>query len=146
MVMLVQKKENKRQQQQQQQQQLPHFSAMKTYKKRDPKDIFLSLNILSHPFLVSLHCSFQTEKKNYLLMDYIEGGELFYHLNRKNMFLYTTCNNIGDKKDGVGDKNEFFACFYGAEICCGLEYLHKNSVSYGNLKPENILLSKEVSY
>jgi len=56
-------------------------------------------------------------------MDYVNGGELFFHLQKEKKF------------------SEERARFYLAEIACGLEYLHANGVLYRDLKPENLLLT-----
>jgi len=37
---------------------------------------------LQHPFLVGMHYSFQTSSKLYFVLDYVNGGELFFHLKR----------------------------------------------------------------
>jgi len=83
------------------------------------------LHKLCHPFLVNLNFSFQTEDKLYFIMDYINGGELFFHLQNEKKF----------PEDRVK--------FYGAEIVCGLEYLHASGVLYRDLKPENLLLTSD---
>lgn len=57
-----------------------------------------------------------------MVMDFLNGGELFYHLRRENRF------------------NERRIKFYAAEIVCAIEDLHKAGVIYRDLKPENILL------
>lgn len=57
-------------------------------------------------------------------MDYINGGDLFFHINRK------------------GHLSEKDAKFYGAQIILGLEYIHSKKVIYRDLKPENLLLDK----
>ena len=44
------------------------------------KDI---LTQISHPFLVTIHASFQDEKKLYLVLEYCPGGELFGLLSRR---------------------------------------------------------------
>ena len=75
-----------------------------------------------NPFLVSLKFSFQTPEKLYLVLDYINGGELFYHMQREGRF--------GEERTR----------FYAAEIVLALEHLHSNNVVYRDLKPENILL------
>lgn len=44
------------------------------------------LQKLIHPFLVNLVYAFQTEDKLYFIMDYINGGELFFHLQKDEKF------------------------------------------------------------
>jgi len=80
---------------------------------------------LEHPFLVKLHYSFQTPDKLFFVMDYINGGELFFHLQRDKRF----------SEDRVR--------YYAAEIVSGLDYLHSAGVIYRDLKPENLLLTRE---
>ncbi|XP_033645213.1 serine/threonine-protein kinase Sgk1-like [Asterias rubens] len=80
------------------------------------------LKNLKHPFLVSLHYSFQTPDKLYFVLDYVNGGELFFHLQRERSF------------------PEPRARFYTAEIASAIGYLHSLDIIYRDLKPENILL------
>eukprot|EP00002_Diphylleia_rotans_P035952 TRINITY_DN7883_c0_g1_i1.p1 TRINITY_DN7883_c0_g1~~TRINITY_DN7883_c0_g1_i1.p1 ORF type:complete len:452 (+),score=91.06 TRINITY_DN7883_c0_g1_i1:185-1540(+) len=77
---------------------------------------------IDHTFIVGLKYSFQTEGKLYMVMDYINGGELFYHLRREGRF------------------TEERSRFYAAEIILAIGYLHKLDLIYRDLKPENILL------
>jgi RAC serine/threonine-protein kinase len=86
------------------------------------KSILMKLDC---PFLVHLHFSFQTSDKLYFVMDYVNGGELFFHLQKEKTF----------------DPNRVL--FYSAEILLGLEYLHEQGVIYRDLKPENILLTSQ---
>ncbi|KAI9138445.1 kinase-like domain-containing protein [Paraphysoderma sedebokerense] len=74
------------------------------------------------PFLVGLKFSFQTPDKLYLVLDYMNGGELFYHLQKEQVF------------------SEQRVKFYTAELVLALEHLHKHGIVYRDLKPENILL------
>ncbi|KAL3060245.1 hypothetical protein OYC64_014751 [Pagothenia borchgrevinki] len=80
---------------------------------------------LQHPFLVGLHFSFQTLNTLYFVLDYVNGGELFYHLQREGSF------------------PEPRAAFYAAEMAMALGYLHSLDIVYRDLKPENILLDNE---
>ncbi|EDR26281.1 cAMP-dependent protein kinase, gamma-catalytic subunit, putative, partial [Entamoeba dispar SAW760] len=41
---------------------------------------------LHHPFIVKLYYAFQTADKLYMVMDFVNGGELFYHLKNENCF------------------------------------------------------------
>ena len=65
-----------------------------------------------HPFLVGLHYAFQNPGKLYLVMDFINGGELFYHVQKEGRF------------------SEQRAKFYAAEIACALGYLHSQKIIY----------------
>ncbi|XP_077342942.1 serine/threonine-protein kinase Sgk1 isoform X1 [Lithobates pipiens] len=98
-------------------------------KKKEEKHIMSERNVLlknvKHPFLVGLHFSFQTSSRLYFILDYINGGELFYHLQRERCFL------------------EPRARFYAAEIASALGYLHSLNIVYRDLKPENILLDSQ---
>ena len=78
--------------------------------------------IRQHPFIVSMHCSFQTKTKLFIVMDFLAGGELFLKLGREGIF------------------REREAAFYLGEIILALEYLHLHGVLHRDLKPENILL------
>ena len=44
------------------------------------------LQKIQHPFIVKLHFAFQTKDKLYMILDYINGGELFYHLKKEGRF------------------------------------------------------------
>jgi serine/threonine protein kinase len=80
------------------------------------------LHEASHPFLVGLKCAFQTPDKLFLLMPFVQGGDLFMHLKKRKRF------------------GELEVRFFAAQIILGLTFLHEKSIIYQDLKPENILL------
>jgi p70 ribosomal S6 kinase len=80
---------------------------------------------VNHPFIVTMHCSFQTREKLFIVMDFLAGGELFLRLGREGIFLEST------------------AKFYIAEIVLALEHLHSKGILHRDLKPENILLGSD---
>ncbi|CAL9731811.1 hypothetical protein MOUN0_M05996 [Monosporozyma unispora] len=109
------------------------FYALKVLKKRiivklkqveHTNDERLMLSVVSHPFLIRMWGTFQDSKQVFMVMDYIEGGELFSLLRKSQRFP----NPV--------------AKFYAAEVCLALEYLHSKDIIYRDLKPENILLDK----
>lgn len=67
---------------------------MKTIKKDKIKEgkenYFLlekqMLQCSNNPFIVQLKYSFQTSEKLYMVMDFIQGGELFSHLKKQQKF------------------------------------------------------------
>jgi len=83
------------------------------------------LGDVDSPFIVQLHFAFQTPERLYMVLDFINGGELFFHLRRSTRF------------------TEQRSRFYSAEILLALDYLHAHGVIYRDLKPENILLDSE---
>ena len=54
------------------------------------------LEKINSPFIVKLHYAFQTDAKLYFVMDFLNGGELFFHLRKETKF------------------SERRACFYAA--------------------------------
>ncbi|XP_052766750.1 RAC serine/threonine-protein kinase-like isoform X2 [Mya arenaria] len=83
------------------------------------------LQTTKHPFLTQLKYSFQTPDRLCFVMEYVNGGELFFHLSRERVFA------------------EERTKFYGAEIISALGYLHENNIVYRDLKLENLLLDKD---
>uniref|UniRef100_T1JL53 non-specific serine/threonine protein kinase n=1 Tax=Strigamia maritima TaxID=126957 RepID=T1JL53_STRMM len=83
------------------------------------------LQSTNHPFLTSLKYSFQTADRLCFVMEYVNGGELFFHLSKERMF------------------SEERTKFYGAEIISALSYLHEQGIIYRDLKLENLLLDKD---
>ncbi|XP_067347515.1 rhodopsin kinase GRK1b isoform X2 [Channa argus] len=77
-------------------------------------------------FIVSLAYAFQTKTDLCLVMTIMNGGDLRFHMY-----------DVDEKKPGFDEKR---ACFYTAQIICGLEHLHQHRIIYRDLKPENVLL------
>ena len=67
-------------------------------------------------FWQSLKYSFQTAERLCFVMEYVNGGELFFHLSRERFF--------------TEDRTRF----YGAEIVSALGYLHEQGIIYRDLK------------
>jgi protein kinase X len=86
---------------------------------RYERDILLKVK---HPFIVTLHATFQDSKRLFMLMEYVNGGELFSYLRREAR-VSVDC-----------------ARFFAAEIVLAFEYLHSLNIVYRDLKPENILI------
>ena len=82
------------------------------------------LKLVEHPFLIRMWGTFQDSRNLFMVMDYIEGGELFSLLRKSQRFP----NPV--------------AKFYAAEVTLAVEYLHSHDIIYRDLKPENILLDR----
>lgn len=52
------------------------------------------LSGLSHPFLINMKCAFQDRVNLYLVMDYLRGGDLRYHICYKEGFTQTQISTL----------------------------------------------------
>jgi len=108
--------------------------AIKIVSKLEKTDAFIAsqrreieiLSLLKHPNVVELLDWFEDKKSFYLVLEYLEGGDLFDFLERRKF--KASCSVITD-----------FIC----QIANGLAALHSVGVIHRDLKPENIMLTND---
>jgi protein-serine/threonine kinase len=91
------------------------------------KGAFVELNVLKaiqSPFVVPFHCSFQNQMELFLVLEYLKGGDIRYHLNSIQRF------------------HEDQVIFYARQLVCALEDIHDKKILYRDMKPENLLLDE----
>lgn len=75
------------------------------------------------PFIVKFYHTIETDSYIFIVMEYIQGGELFYYIKKYNHF------------------DEETVRFFAGEIIIALKHLHDKDILYRDLKPENLLIS-----
>ncbi|EGW32252.1 uncharacterized protein SPAPADRAFT_50820 [Spathaspora passalidarum NRRL Y-27907] len=80
------------------------------------------MKLISHPNIMGLYDVWENKNDLYLILEYIEGGELFDYLIKR------------------GKLQEFEAINYFKQIINGINYLHQFNICHRDLKPENLLL------
>ncbi|RCK56120.1 Serine/threonine-protein kinase psk1 [Candida viswanathii] len=84
------------------------------------------LELVNHQNIVKLFYAFQDNDKLYLILEYLDGGELFHHLAMEKF---------------MSEKN---ASYYIAQMVLAIRYLHVSlKVIYRDLKPENCMLNSK---
>ena len=74
--------------------------------------------MIQNPFIVNMVGHFQDDTALYMVIEYVQGGELYSHLRREVRF--------SDEKSK----------FYAMEIVLAFSYLHNLKIIYRDLKPE----------
>ncbi len=77
------------------------------------RDLMIKLN---SPFTVNIKFAFQDESKLYIVSEFLQGGDMFYHIHHSTINL-----------------TEETVKFYIIEIILGIEFLHSNNVIYLSL-------------
>ncbi|KAL8716171.1 MAG: hypothetical protein Q9220_000076 [cf. Caloplaca sp. 1 TL-2023] len=83
------------------------------------------MRLIEHPNVIRLYDVREHKNELYLVLEYVEGGELFDHI----------ANNGGLPEE------EAIRIF--RQIIAGLEYCHRFNICHRDLKPENILLDRD---
>uniref|UniRef100_A0A8C9JX41 non-specific serine/threonine protein kinase n=1 Tax=Panthera tigris altaica TaxID=74533 RepID=A0A8C9JX41_PANTA len=84
----------------------------------------LIIQSLSHPNIVKLHEVYETDAEIYLIMEYVQGGDLF---------------------DAIIESVKFAerdAALMLMDLCRALVHLHDKSIVHRDLKPENLLVQR----
>ncbi|KAH9819947.1 hypothetical protein DFH28DRAFT_1105029 [Melampsora americana] len=83
------------------------------------------MKLIEHPNVMRLYDVWETGSELYLIMEFVEGGELFDYLVSR------------------GKLHEDEALHYFQQIICGVDYCHRFNICHRDLKPENLLLDNE---
>ena len=107
------------------------FYALKTLHKgtvirlNQQKNVIYEKAVLAairHPFLIRLIAAFQDDDCLFMVLELVQGGELFGLL------------------DQMETLTPSHSAFYGACVLSGLRHLHDRRILYRDLKPENLLI------
>ena len=88
------------------------------------RDLMVKIN---SPFIVNIKSAFKDESKLYIVSEFMQGGDMFYHMHDGKIVVFSN------------EKTKF----YIMELILALEALHDNNMVYRDLKPENILLDSK---
>ncbi|KAL5522651.1 hypothetical protein ACEPAG_8669 [Sanghuangporus baumii] len=101
-----------------------HTRATKAEKHRNGIDReIIMMKLMDHPNIVRIYDVFEGERDLFLVLEYVNGGELFDYLVNH------------------GRMEPHKALCYFKQIVYGLAYAHAFSVIHRDLKPENILIA-----
>ena len=103
---------------------LKEMSKVKIIDRRSEESIINERKLLAklnNPFIVNMYFSFQDFSNLYLVLDYLNGGDLRYHIAKNKFF------------------SESQTKFFLSNIIIGLEYIHSKNIIHRDIKPENLV-------
>ncbi|XP_036374609.1 myosin light chain kinase 2, skeletal/cardiac muscle-like isoform X2 [Megalops cyprinoides] len=109
--------------------------AAKIIKARAPKEKEVVkneiqvMNQLDHANLIQLYAAYESRNDIILVLEYVDGGELFDRIIDENYTL--------TELDGI---------LFIQQICEGLQHMHKMSIVHLDLKPENIMCVSRLTH
>ena len=80
-----------------------------------------------HPFILRLYTTFKSPSSVFMLLEFVQGGELFTVLHTPT-------------RDGVPETQ---ARFYASVVLSGVLYMHAKNIAYRDMKPENCLIDSQ---
>ena len=107
---------------------MKEMSKAKIYLKKSIKSVANERKFLekfNYNLLCNMYYAFQDDDTLYIIMDYLSGGDLRYHICRRNYF--------------TEEETKFIA----ACITLNLNYIHERNVIHRDLKPENLVFGAD---
>jgi myosin-light-chain kinase len=97
------------------------------HKQRKKEEIGILKN-LSNPHVIKFVEAFENERELILVMEYLDGGELFERVATEDFNL-----------------TESDCCLFIRQLCRGVDYLHEKQIVHLDLKPENVVCTAKNS-
>ncbi|KNE62373.1 AGC protein kinase [Allomyces macrogynus ATCC 38327] len=89
------------------------------------RQILTTIAQIQHPFLIQCHHAFTSESELFLVLDFVAGGDIATQLARHGRLPLPAVQ------------------LYAAEMVLGLLELHRLSIIYRDIKPENVLIAPD---